>query len=430
MHTPLTRPAALLAALLLATACSDDAAKADPFALDDPRADMSAPDLATSPDMDTPDIDAPAPDMDAPDMDAPDLMPLDMAPAPELTFTAIAVGAGHICAITDAGALYCWGRNTSGQVGVGSEADSVPTPTLVPGMEFGVIAVSAAGQSTCAVKGDSLYCWGDNTAPLVDDKPALLRTPTLNLILERGVTAVSTSGAHTCVVRAGKVYCWGKNEAGQLGYEILSELPRIIDNMTGEATSVSAGAHHACAIDSEGLWCWGDNTDRRLGVDTEEVQIRPTRLVTGTDMTQLNVAVSDQHSCMSRWKNLSCWGIDSSGQLGSTEPEPKNTPYNRPTLTNVTSFALAPQRTCAIVSGGVSCWGDLTHGLPDEPGQPPLRAVTSPQIMPGLERGVSAIATGPSNTCVLMAGLIRCLGDAQYGQLPQASLTPVFIEVR
>jgi hypothetical protein len=431
MRTCLTRPA-LLAALLLTAACSDDTAKADPFELDDPRADMtSAPDLiAPAPDMDAPDLVAPAPDMDAPD-----LMPLDMAPVPELTFTALSVGAGHICAITDAGALYCWGRNTSGQVGVGSEADSIPAPTLVPGMERGVTAVSAAGQSTCAIKDDSLYCWGDNTAPLIDGLPEALRSPAPLPTLAGQVQAVSTSGAHTCIIAGPEatLQCWGDDSSGQLA--ALGEDTRVPNPSAvrvQDVRSVSTGADYTCAVSASGLWCWGANTDKQL-LDSEAATTLPAQLLVADSVDSADtmvVGAARRHTCVSREQRLSCWGDDRDGLLGSPAAPTPNNAQNAPILTGVTSFAITERRTCAIVSGGVSCWGDLTHGLPDEPGQPPLRAVTSPQIMPGLERGVSAIATGPSNTCVLMAGLIRCLGDAQYGQLPQASLTPVFIEVR
>jgi hypothetical protein len=401
MLTCLTRPITLLTALLLTTSCADDATKADPFELNDPHADMSAP------------------DMSAPDMDTLD---------PDLNFSAITVGAGHICAITRAGALYCWGRNTSGQVGVGSDADSVSLPTLVPGMERDVIAVSAAGQSTCAIKGESLYCWGDNTAPLVADKPALLRTPTLNLVLERGVTAVSTSGSHTCAVRASKVYCWGENDKRQLGYEVPSQLPNIIEDMTGDATSVSVYAERSCAASGDAVWCWGDNTAYLNGAGTPATQLRPTAIADAplTDPpTPLAIKVGLDHACIGRGGELSCWGGNSNGQLGTLASEPRNSVHNSIVLTNVSTFALGPKRACALVDSGAYCWGDLTHGVPDEPGQPPLRAVIAPLLMDNLERGVSAIATGPYNTCAIHFGHIMCMGDAQFGQMPRPSLTPI-----
>ena len=50
----------------------------------------------------------------------------------ELTGVQVACGARHSCAVTDGGALLCWGWNLHGQCGVGDVADRVPRPQLVP----------------------------------------------------------------------------------------------------------------------------------------------------------------------------------------------------------------------------------------------------------------------------------------------------------
>ena len=44
----------------------------------------------------------------------------------------VACGARHSCAVTDSGALLCWGWNLHGQCGTGAVADRVPQPQLVP----------------------------------------------------------------------------------------------------------------------------------------------------------------------------------------------------------------------------------------------------------------------------------------------------------
>jgi alpha-tubulin suppressor-like RCC1 family protein len=395
--------------ILAITSCADDVAKADPFQLDEPPADMtSAPDLATTPDM-----------------------PTNTQRRPTLTH--IAVGAGHMCVITDAGALYCWGRNTSGQVGVGSEADSIPTPTLVPGMERDVIAVSTGDQSTCAIKEGSLYCWGKNTAPLIADQPARLTTPKRHSAIERSVTAVSTSGAHTCVVRAGRVYCWGQNDVGQLGYEVPSQQPRIVEDVTGQATSVSVGADRSCAISDGALWCWGDNTAYLNDTDGAGAKIRPT-LLREADLTapldEPVIQVGEAHSCLVTGRALSCWGKNTNGQLGTPDPDPGNSARNEPLLTDINYVVAGANRTCINMASAISCWGDLTHGLPDEPGRPSLRAVDKRQFMRGMERGLSAVAVGPYNTCAIFySATIVCLGDAQFGQLPEPARIGISINL-
>lgn len=46
------------------------------------------------------------------------------------TWTAIATGEYHTCAITSTGALYCWGASRWGQVGAGSASETTPVPVL------------------------------------------------------------------------------------------------------------------------------------------------------------------------------------------------------------------------------------------------------------------------------------------------------------
>ncbi len=72
----------------------------------------------------------------------------------------LAGGFAHTCEIRY-GALYCWGNNQYGQLGIGNTANQ-STPVAVPGMSSGVTAVSLGQQNTCAIKDGGLWCWGLN----------------------------------------------------------------------------------------------------------------------------------------------------------------------------------------------------------------------------------------------------------------------------
>ena len=79
------------------------------------------------------------------------------------TATSISMGGDHSCAVTDAGALTCWGSNFSGELGDGTNHHKSLVPVDVVGMSSGVSAVSAGGWHTCAIStSGGLKCWGSN----------------------------------------------------------------------------------------------------------------------------------------------------------------------------------------------------------------------------------------------------------------------------
>ena len=61
----------------------------------------------------------------------------------------IAAGNTHTCAILGDGSLWCWGRNSNGQLGIGNATDQ-PSPVRV-GSATDWRSVSAGGGTTCAV---------------------------------------------------------------------------------------------------------------------------------------------------------------------------------------------------------------------------------------------------------------------------------------
>ncbi|MGB2285915.1 MAG: hypothetical protein ACPH8S_03530, partial [Poseidonia sp.] len=91
----------------------------------------------------------------------------------------VSTGAAYACAIVDNGSVYCWGHDSSGQLGDGGPAwtSSNPTDTNAPSstpVDLGTgrtaVAVSVYGSLTCAVLDNGvLYCWGqDNNGQLGD----------------------------------------------------------------------------------------------------------------------------------------------------------------------------------------------------------------------------------------------------------------------
>lgn len=138
------------------------------------------------------------------------------------TFTTISAGGSHSCAVDTGGAASCWGGNSRGQTGTGLTDSLVLVPTAVAG---GLLfrSISAGGQHSCGVTTDSLaYCWGANTSGQLGDSSQLDRaTP----VLVRGglqFSDVRAGAAFTCGLTTGLVlYCWGDGTQGQLGRALI-----------------------------------------------------------------------------------------------------------------------------------------------------------------------------------------------------------------
>ncbi len=184
-------------------------------------------------------------------------------------FTAITAGSAHTCGLV-AFSAYCWGDGGNGKLGVGNTTD-YPSPQLVgSGLRF--VAISAGQDHTCAITdGDgALFCWGRNSSGQLGDG-----TTTGRLIPQRVIatnvrfTQLSVGAAHTCAVDdQNRAWCFGANGAGRLGFGSTATLTRTVPVLVlgPPFRQVSAGSDHTCGITVTGtVWCWGEGSNGRLG---------------------------------------------------------------------------------------------------------------------------------------------------------------------
>jgi len=135
--------------------------------------------------------------------------------------TAITAGWAHNCAILAAnGGLRCWGRNAAGGLGDGSIADR-RLPVRVLRLGSGVAAVSAGGSHSCAVTAaGAAYCWGWGGHGNLGNggwSSSPTRVPVRSLA-RGGAVAIQAGSAHSCALTdGGGLRCWGWGAHGQLG---------------------------------------------------------------------------------------------------------------------------------------------------------------------------------------------------------------------
>ena len=334
------------------------------------------------------------------------------------TVTAVAAGTFHSCAVVN-GRAQCWGGNSNGQLGNNSITQSL-VPVQVTGLTSGVTAASrgADSQHGCAVVNGGAQCWGKNfNGQLGNNSTAQSLVPVQVTGLTSGVTAIAAGDGHSCAVVNGGVQCWGLNNEGQLGDNSTTQslVPVQPVGLTSGVTAVSAGGSHSCAVVSGGVQCWGRNVVGQLGNNSNTQSLVPVEAIpAGRNVTAVSLA--GFHSCAVVNGGAQCWGQNFYRQLGNSGSTDSNVPVQVTGLTSsVTAVAAGDAHSCALVNGGVQCWGNnagcqLGNSSIIAPSNVPVQVT-------GLTSGVTALAAGNAHNCAIVSGGVQCWGNNQSGQL-------------
>src|SRR5687767_2717457 len=229
-------------------------------------------------------------------------------------------------------------------------------------------AISAGGDTTCAIFLGGAYCWGYNANGQVGNnstQPALSPTPVAGLA--SGVTAISTGGDHSCAVANGAAWCWGSNGYGQLGDNTIVDraTPVQVSGLASGVTDIAIGDLFTCAVVNQGVKCWGSGALGQLGNGTTEFSSRVPVDVAGHAAGSGATAVTAgrQHACAIRNGAASCWGRGDHGELGGGL-----TTYVNPAPVAVSGFGGGASQVATVLDGGGSftcgvkntnafCWG-------------------------------------------------------------------------
>ena len=356
---------------------------------------------------------------------------VDASLAGTLPVAEIAVGYNHACAIDVEGALYCWGANAFGQLGVGDQDPRI-TPARV-GVESDWLSVAAGRLHSCAVrKGGALYCWGGGAFGQVGQLQDNVLAPSSVAAPSGAWRAVTAGQWHTCgLTDNGQAYCWGYNLLGRLGDgsgagteedpEQRVDAPRLVAGGV-EFKAVSAGDAHTCAIDEDdSAWCWGSGEEGRLGVaapDTcmladSDVSCALEPVALGDGRSYRVISAGGAHACaVEASGTLWCWGQGAYGQLGIGDP---GDPAERAAPVQVNgpyaAVATGASHTCALTSSGrTRCFGDGSNGQ--------LGSVDGIAVAPravDLDDSIVQVASGALGSCaVAETSLGYCWGLSAY----------------
>jgi alpha-tubulin suppressor-like RCC1 family protein len=235
---------------------------------------------------------------------------------------AVGVGAFHVCALTAAGTVQCWGNDTAGELGQGSaSSEPQPLPQDVPGLS-GVVGLGVGRAHTCAVvAGGEVRCWGDNQS---DQSGATCGRECVSPTAIAGLTGaveVAAGSFFSCArLGTGEVFCWGNNGYGQLGAgipDLTSTTPVAVSGID-DAVQLALGGNFACALSSGGgVSCWGEDRAGQLGDGTVGGERDVPAPVVGLPTGVVEIAAGWEHACARTTDGeVWCWGRGADGQLG------------------------------------------------------------------------------------------------------------------
>ena len=281
--------------------------------------------------------------------------PADERPANQVRLTGmpdVAAGGEHSCGIKATGTLWCWGRNSYGQIGNGTASQVSEPPTQV-GAKPDWVKVTGGGASTCAIRTSrALYCWGLNHRGQIGDETRTVRAVPTPVPGKSRWRSVSMGFFHTCAINVNDTLrCWGDNSAGQLGQGNQKQsLER--QKVAGNWRSVSAGGWTTCATKvNGGLWCWGRNLFGQVGDGTYVDRWKPTRIGTSDNWRQVDVSWT--HTCGSRLgRRGALLGTQHPGSARHRQHLGSATPRLVQGGHKAASIGLAEGTSCLVESGG------------------------------------------------------------------------------
>ncbi|MDQ1248443.1 MAG: hypothetical protein QG597_2815 [Actinomycetota bacterium] len=176
----------------------------------------------------------------------------------------------------------CWGANSMGQLGDGTDVDRY-TPGPVSGLT-GVAQLTAGHEFTCALlTNGQAKCWGSNKeGELGDGTVTTKRTTPVTVLGLTGATHIAAGYANACaLIGNGQAKCWGNNYNGALGDGTTTNRssPVTVSGLSGGKSLAAGSAHIVVVLQTGRLKAWGWNSRGQIGDGSLTTRLTPVSVV-------------------------------------------------------------------------------------------------------------------------------------------------------
>ena len=336
---------------------------------------------------------------------------------------------GHSALVSGDGEMFTWGANAWGQCGTGESGDGHGIPARNPWVGKHKIVRVAAGQFSTAAITDAgeVYVFGLNDSGQLgkgDFSPGMVEVPQ-RVHIDGEVVGVSIGYAHMLAWTSdGKLLSWGRNFYGQLGVGDHRDKssPQVVSYLQEEkVVSAAAGQFHSVVVTERGeLYGFGYNRDYELGVGDNMDRVLPQVVPTLSGKKVVAVAAGGYHTlAVTEDGSLYTWGLNNLHQLGRAEKSSGKVPSLVPLTSGgivggrqigkrlkATQVAAGTWHSLAVTQdGSLFAWGRCEHGalgVPCDGGE--NGAMSQPHRVESLkDKKVLMVAAGAAHSHAVVA---------------------------
>ncbi|OXU27330.1 hypothetical protein TSAR_007290 [Trichomalopsis sarcophagae] len=341
-------------------------------------------------------------------------------------------------------ALYSWGANSHGQLGLGDiKEDEVLAPRKVrvfPSamrLDEVIKMVGGAGHTLFLdQRGQVFSCgWNDKgqagvpTCSSTFQKVEALRN-------ERIADVACGWDSSMALTRDGDVFVWGSNSHGQLGLRDVakvSEPRKLVGEVDGRKFQrISMGLRHSAIVSTDGeLLVSGASNKGQLGVDLRGARCSESFL-TVSDLPPVREVACGQHHtvAISRDNQLFAWGDNKHGQLGIDPRKGKIVTTaakveNGSEVNNTSGIYCGWTHTC-LYSSVVYSWGRNSYGQLARPKDTPVSECWKAGV--ALNDDLRSLSVGSEHNVALTgsSGAVLTWGWNEHGNCGTGSTQDVF----
>ncbi|XP_063075951.1 probable E3 ubiquitin-protein ligase HERC4 [Engraulis encrasicolus] len=210
----------------------------------------------------------------------------------------VACGDHHSLALTKDGQLFTWGQNSNGQLGLGKGQPSTLSPQPLKSLAgIPLSQISAGGDHSFALSlSGAVFGWGKNTTGQLglgnkNDIPEPVQVTSLNC---KKTVHIACGEEHTAILtKDGLVFTCGSGRYGQLGHNSLQDelRPRLVAELWGsKVTQVTCGRYHTLAfVDLQNkMYAFGRGEHGQLGNGQTNNQVIPLSVSLPKEMEKSN----------------------------------------------------------------------------------------------------------------------------------------------